>query len=164
MKRLLFLFLVTYLTGCRDRHSIIVTGLEGRALPSFNLLLMDSATTINTNQIPTGKPIVLLFINPYCPFCRAETQQIIDHLNSLNNIKFLVFSIFPFGSIKEYYNHFKLNKYTNIVVGQDYTDYFGKYFKIPGVPYMAIYAKDKRLRQVLIGNIGTNRIKDIAME
>jgi hypothetical protein len=35
------------------------TGMEGRLIPSFNLLLVDSATHLNTDDIPTGKPFIV---------------------------------------------------------------------------------------------------------
>lgn len=56
------------------------TGLEGKPPPSFSLLLVDNATRINMNEIPEGKPIVIVQFSPYCLFCQAEILDIIEHI------------------------------------------------------------------------------------
>ena len=73
-------------------------------------------------------------------------------------------SNFPFTVIKNYYNHYNLNNYTNIIVAQDSALNFGNYYKAQGVPYFAFYNKKKNLKQVLIGKINISLIKDIALE
>jgi len=161
MKNILFSLLLALLLGCSGPPPIR-TGLEGKKLPSFNLLLMDSATKLNTDAIPAGKPIVLLYFSPECPFCQAETEEIVSRIQSLSDIRFYFFTPYPFGQLRNYYSHYELEKYPNITVGRDYTASFGRYFKTQAVPYMAIYNKDKRLKQVYIGKLSAGEIKDIA--
>ncbi|OQP62018.1 hypothetical protein A3860_30510 [Niastella vici] len=165
MKGLIFLLLLfNCLLGCND-HPAFKTGLEGKLMPSFNLLLMDSTSRLNTNSIPGGQPIILLYFSPNCPYCRAQIQEIISDIKSLSNIQFYILSSFPFDQIKTYYNNNQqLKRYSNITVCQDYNFYFGNYFKTNGVPYMAVYEKNKRLKQVIAGNVSTNVIKDIVHE
>lgn len=68
-----------------------------------------------------------------------------------------------FFLLKKYYDQYELNKYPNITVGRDYDSYFINYFKVTSVPFMAIYTKDKMLKQVLIGKIRPDIIKEIAI-
>lgn len=164
MKKIFTFLLFISMTGCSDPVPSITTGLEGKPIPSFELLLMDSTTRLNTTNIPAGEPIVLFYFSPYCPYCRAQTQEIVDELKSLNHIRFYLLSNFPFHSVKQYYNHYQLKNYPNIIVGQDFAMYFERYFKASGVPYIAVYQKDKRLRQVLVGKVDTRVIKEIALE
>ena len=164
MKWTFYIIVLSGLAGCFNHQPTIKTGFEGKPMPSFNLLLMDSTTLFNTSTIPEGKPIVFFLLNPVCPYCRAETEDMINDMKSLSNIRFYLFSNFSFDMIKQFYDHYQLNKYPNIVVGQDYTAYFGDYYKAPGVPYIAFYRKDKRLNEVLMGKIEINTIKEIAFK
>lgn len=163
MKNKVILFITVILSGCYAPPPLKI-GLEGKLMPSFNLLLMDSTSLLNTSAIPTGNPTVFLLFSPSCHYCRAQTQDIIDEIKSLTNIRFYIFSSFSFDQVKSYNEHYQLNKYKNITVGQDYGSYFENYFKAPGVPYMAIYSKDKRLKQVFVGKVEINEIKQIALE
>jgi thiol-disulfide isomerase/thioredoxin len=164
MKKLLYVLILVALTGCFGKTPEVKTGKEGKPMPSFNLLLMDSITRLNTSSIPTGQPIVLFLFNPYCPYCRAQTEEITKEIKSLSNIRFYFFSIYSHNEIKGYYKHYQLSRFTNISVGQDYDNYFGNYYPVSGVPYLAIYDINKKLKKVLIGKVGINLIKDIAFE
>src|SRR5688500_5572501 len=118
MKKLSFLILVAGLAGCFGKPPVVNTGLEGKPIPSFKLLLMDSTTQINTNDIGSGKPVVLLLISHHCTYCRALTDDIIQNVKSLTDIRFYMLSSFPFHEIKQYCDQYKLKDYSNIVVGQ----------------------------------------------
>jgi hypothetical protein len=164
MKIFAVTILLAVIAGCFGRTSPIKTGKEGHPMPSFNMLLMDSLTQLNMKNIPNDKPIVLFLFSPYCPYCRAQTNEIIDDIRSLQSIRFYMISPYPFSPIKSYYNEYHLNKYENITVGQDKDILIGNYFGANVAPYFAIYGKDKRLRRVLLGKTSINTIKDIALE
>jgi thiol-disulfide isomerase/thioredoxin len=162
IKHLSFLSLFFSFSNCYNKVEI-KTDKIGKVMPSFNLLLMDNTSQFNTKAIPKGQPIVFFYFTPKCPFCRAQTREIIADLKSHNNIQFYFFSSFPFKQIKSYYDYYQLNKYPNIIVGQDYGSFFENYFEVQSVPYFAIYSTDKRLKQVLVGKFPTNKIKQIAI-
>jgi thiol-disulfide isomerase/thioredoxin len=161
MKKIVFLLLATFIAACSEDKPSVITGLEGKTLPSFNFLLMDSSTRINTKSIITGKPSVIFIFSPYCPYCRAQTEAIIDDIKSFSNMHFYVLSSLPFNLIKDYYDHYQLNKYPNITVGQDYDGFLGNYYKVHAVPYIAVYNRSKKLKQVLMGNVTTRVLRDI---
>jgi hypothetical protein len=149
--------------ACKDNKNTLKTGLEGKLMPRLNILLMDSTTRLNTSDIPKGKETILLFISPYCPYCKAQTEEIISHIKSLSDIDIYFLTTFPYESIKEFYNHYQLNKYSNITVGQNYDSNFPNYFKVKQIPYMAVYGKDKRLKQVFMGKVKANKLKDVSL-
>jgi thiol-disulfide isomerase/thioredoxin len=159
----IIIFLIA-LCGCSNHRSPILTGLEGKSMPSFSLLLLDSASKLNTNEISSKKPISIFFISPHCPYCRAQTKTIIDNMNTLNNIDFYIITTFPFHSFKEYSKEFGLYRYKNITLAQDYNSFFPKYFNVTSIPYIAIYNKEKKLKQVFAGKVSAKQIKDAAFE
>ncbi|OQP48045.1 hypothetical protein A4H97_29865 [Niastella yeongjuensis] len=146
--------------GCNDHLAKLKTGKEGQVLPRVNLLLMDSTTQINTSNIPIGKPIVIFLFSPYCPYCQAQTREIIDKQAELSEIRFYMVSAFPISTLKEYYKMFNLEKYPNITVAQDKQGFFRTYLNPPGFPYQAIYGRDKKLLYAFLGIVKLDNIKD----
>jgi thiol-disulfide isomerase/thioredoxin len=161
MKRFLIPIAVLILVGCRHKE---VTGLEGKLMPSFDLLLPDSITHLNTNNIPIGKPVVLFYFGPYCPYSRAEMEDIISNIDKLKSLHFYIFTSFPFQDMKKFYDYYKLNNYPNITIGTDTANYFGRYYKAPGYPFLAIYDKKKHLKEAILGKSDIDLIKNIALE
>lgn len=160
MKKVPLLFFAIILVSC-NRIDAEKTGLEGTKLPSFNLLLSDSSKYFNTSNIPSGKPSVLFYFGPHCPYSKAQMKEIVQNNNKLKDIQFYVFTSWPFSEMRQFYQDFQLNKFSNILTGLDYSGYFSNYFNVQGVPYTAIYGKDKKLKSVFIGNVSSNQIKNV---
>ena len=163
-KNILVLFLAASLSSCFGKQSQLKTGLEGKPMPSFDLLLTDSTTMLNTSKIPSGEPIVLFYFSPNCTYCKAQTEDIMSKLETMSGIRFYFFSSFPLTNIRQYAIHYQLQRHQNVVVGKDVDNYFSNYYNTPGVPYTAIYGKDKYLKRAIIGKVGINLIRDIAFE
>jgi thiol-disulfide isomerase/thioredoxin len=163
MKKLLIYILVCCQICC-SRRSTIKTGLEGKLMPKFNILLIDSSTNFSSANIPTGKSNTLLYFSPHCPYCQAEVKTIIEDINRLKEIHFYMITNSPFSELKKFNNKYKLNNYSNITIGTDPFFFFAKYFKAPGVPYLAIYGKDKKLNGVFIGLVKSKDIEAVANE
>lgn len=164
MKITALLLIVVTLSGCFGKSPVVDTGFEGKPMPSVNLLLLDSTTHINLKTTLPEKPIVLFYFSPHCTYCRTLTDNIIRDIKNLSGIQFYMLSSFPLNEIKEYTEKFNLDKYNNILVAQDFEQYFTNYFKAPAVPFIAIYGKNRLLIRVLMGTVSTNLIKDLAIE
>jgi thiol-disulfide isomerase/thioredoxin len=147
-------------SGCLQKYPI-KTGLEGKTLPSFNILLQDS-TVLNIGTSSKENPVILYYFNPSCPYCRTQMQEIIDSYEKLRNIQFYVFTTWPYSEMKSFYDRFKLYKYPEIKVGVDMTNFFASYFDAKVVPFLAIYGKDKKLKEVFIGKIDADKMKEAA--
>ena len=161
MKQVVLLMLVVCLAGCYSREPE-KTGLEGKTLPSFKLLLIDSTTYFDTKDISEGTPVALFLFGPHCPYSKAQVEEIIEDMDMLKGIQFYMFSTWPLSDIKEFNSHYQLSKYPNITLGQDYKNFFVDYFEAQGVPYIAIYGKDRKLRKAFVGKIFGKQIKEIA--
>jgi len=140
------------------------TGMEGRLLPSFDLLLADSVTHFNTTDIPTGKPFIVIGFSPWCTHCQAETRDIIKHMQQLKNIRIYYVTPYPFDQMKIFYSHFKLEQYPNITMGRDKKNFFLPYFKARGVPYTAIFDAKRRLKQVFTNQADADKLARSAVE
>lgn len=138
------------------------SGKEGELLPSFSILLPDSITYLNIADIPAGRPSVLFYFNPGCPFCQAEMREVIHNIDQLGGIDFYMITPYPFSDMKEFYKQFELDRFSNIKVGFDYKQFFDPYFQTTGTPFLAIYSGHRKLTATFIGVIKFDQIIDVA--
>lgn len=166
MKRMIILLLIAIVSfSCkREFRPVVKTGLEGHPLPAFNILLPDSLTVFNTVNIPKGRPIVLLYFSPNCPYSQAEMRNIIKNMSTLKNVWFCILTNWPFRQLKGFYAYFKLNKYPNVIVGEDFENFFPQQYKPIGVPFTVIFNKDQKLKKAFLGTMPSKQIEEIALE
>lgn len=157
MKQLILLLIIIALAGCYGAEPQ-KTGLEGKPLPEFNLLT-DSTTLVHSRDIPAGNPIVLFYLSPYCPYCKAQAKEIIDDMHKFKDIQFYFITSFQLPDLKAFSKEYELAKYPNIITGVDTAHTISDYFEISAVPYIAIYGKNKTLNKTFVGKIYTSQIK-----
>jgi len=161
MKPFMLILMMLCLTGCFD-STRLNTGLEGKPIPSFDLLLPDSTTHFNTSTIPEGKPFVLFYFAPSCPFCKAQMEDIIAKIKTLRDIQIYILTPAPHREAKAFFTHFNIFKYPNLTAGEDYSQFLLRYFNAPGVPLLFVYDKKKLLTQVFCGKTPVDIIKKAA--
>ena len=157
------MLLMVSIMGCYSPPPLR-TGLEGSKLPAFNLLLTDSTTVFNTGALDEGKPVVFFYFSPTCPYCKAQMEYIINDIKNLSDIEFCILTYAPISEANKYSEEYKLKRFPNMIVGQDYTSFFLEYFKSGTVPFLAIYDSKKILKQVVAGNIKTKSLRAIINE
>ncbi len=147
---LLVLIVLSCLISCRPKPD----------MPSFNLLLSDSVSTLNTNNIPTGKTSILVLFSPDCEHCQKETSDILLKMDSLKEVSFYFITIDPMDRMRVFNAYYHLKKYPNITVAQDYSYSTLKYFTGVAPPSSFIYDKYKRLRGVFKGATSASQLID----
>ncbi len=135
-----------------------ITGMEGRLLPKFNLLLADSVTQFNTADIPTGKPFIMVGFSPWCPHCQMEMVDIIGHIQRFGDTTVYYVTSFPYHDMKMFHDAYHLEKYPDIVIGVDTANMFMRYFRGSTIPYIAIFDAKKRLKEVIPGQVSFNTL------
>ena len=131
----------------------IKTGLEGRLLPSFHLLLPDSLTWLDTKDIPSGKPFIMVGFSPYCIHCQAEMRDIEKNIARFGDTTIYFVTDFPYSDMKKFYDVFHLKNYPTIVAARDSGRAFIRFFKARSIPYIAIFDAKKRLKEVIPGEM-----------
>jgi thioredoxin family protein len=132
---------------------------EGEVLQDFNLLLVDS-TKFNTSNIANGSPIVLFYFDPDCFFCKGQTKEMLENISTFKNVKLYFLTRHQFSKLKNFYTSFQLQNYPEITIGQDSIAFFSRYYKPSGVPCTAIYDKNKKLKQFIMGKATIDEIKN----
>jgi len=130
-------------------------------LPSFNILLLDSITVMNTAQIPEGKAFVLLYFSPDCDHCQRETKDLLKYMAKVKDTKFYFVTSNRFNELKDFNNEYKLTSYPNIVVGRDYQLFIMQNFKDATPPYLVIYDKNKMQKAIFAGEAKAEKIIEV---
>ena len=122
-------------------------------LPAFNIRLMDSVTIFNTYNIPSGKPIALMFFSPECKHCKHTMKGLLKGMDSIKNVQFyLLTSYHDMSMLRDFYKDFHLADYKNIqVIGRDYEFFFFSYYGAKFVPDFALYDEHKKLVKLIEG-------------
>ena len=131
-----------------------------KPLPSFNLILLKTASAFNTSQIPKGEPFALLFISAQCEHCNEETSDILNNIPSFGSTKFYVIGDDDLGKLENFSRNHNLQNYKSIVVCRDADDSFKRQFKPEQVPYLVVYDKEKKLRAVFSGRARVEQIAE----
>jgi hypothetical protein len=158
MKQISIAVLFMCLFGCQSRPPL-TTGMEGKKMPAFDITLIDSTKHMNTDMIATGTPVVLFFFSPNCPYCQAQTKDMLKNSAELKKYRFVFLTTAPYLQLKGYYDHFKLANYTNITVGTDNSYFVQNTFKTFKVPFTIIYNSNKTLKQAFLGKTSSKTIE-----
>jgi len=162
MRYLLIIILLTLvLPACSWLKPRYKSDREGQTLPSINLTLNDTIADFNTGLIKQGAPFVIFLYQPFCPYCRAETEDILKNIRKFQNLRIYLITSYSFSEIKEFSNIYRLEKYPNVILARDSSEEFMNYFKAPGVPYIAFYNEKRILKQVVIGKTDFRFIDEI---
>lgn len=146
MKLLYVSIVMIALWGCSEKERTSSGQLVGTKMPNFSLLLGDSTTYLSTQNIPAGKPVVFFYYQTWCPSCREQLDNFIKNMDRLKDIQIYMITNSPYSDIKAYVKEHQLEKYPNITMSMDYTNFFADSFKVKAFPFIAIYNDKKKLQ------------------
>jgi hypothetical protein len=150
MKKTYFLISLVLLASCFAKPK--------PEIPVFNLMLPDSVTIFNTQNIPEGKPSLLVWFSPDCEHCQRETAELLRSMGSLKKVNFYFLTIEPIERIRLFNDSFKLYRYPNITIGMDYKFFFPAHYQNKGVPYSMLFDRDKVLRAAFKGEVPVSKV------
>ncbi|MVT40196.1 thioredoxin fold domain-containing protein [Chitinophaga oryziterrae] len=116
----------------------LITGKEGKSLSSFDLLRPNSMTIYHTSQMK-GKPTVIFFFEPNCPYCQRQMEEIKTNMVEMDNMQFVLLTGAWFVGMNNFVERNGLKEYSDVVVGLDTANFFMKYYKLNGYPFSAFY-------------------------
>jgi len=147
MKRILsFIFIllpaIAFLQPSKDKDAPYF---KNNGYPDIKLLLTDSSTIFTKTDLPKDKTVVLIFFSPDCEHCQHTIKEMLPKMDSLSNL-FMVWngpSYLPLEQVKEFYTHYHLADYGNIVMGKEMSYFMPLHYRIEITPYAAIYKNGK---------------------
>jgi len=126
--------------------------------PPVKLLLTDSVTLFTKEDIKKKTPVMIMLFNPDCDHCREETEELIENIDRFKKVQIIMTTFMPFEKMISFYTEYDLDKYDNIIVGQDYQFFLSTFYMISHLPFHAFYDKKKELISVFEGAMSTEKI------
>lgn len=133
-------------------------------LPAFRLLSMDSSSVFNTYNIPSGKPIILIYFGPECEHCQRFTEGMLKSIDSLKDFRIYMFTFANLTQLKGFYEKYHLSQYKNITMGKDYEFFFPSFYGARFVPYIAVYDKHKHFSKKFEGSATVTELYEAGMK
>jgi thioredoxin-related protein len=157
MKRITVAILLFSFLSCHSKWSDARIAAYSK-LPSFDVLLEDSSTHFNTQQIPQGKSTLLIYFSPDCEHCQAQTESLLANIRALKDIQIYFLTAASISELKAFSQTYHLDHYSNITTANDYQYAFFRIFKVTGFPYVVIYDNNRQLVKLYKGETDIHRI------
>lgn len=129
---LLFLGIITYTSLYSQSGKV----------PPFRMAQVNGKI-FRAENLPIGKPIVIIYFSPDCEDCQRLTEKLLDRINDFKNVSFAMVTYQPVEMVSKFIIKYKLNQYENIFVGTEGNYLFLKnYYKIAQFPLVVLYNKN----------------------
>jgi hypothetical protein len=111
-------------------------------VPPFQML-QSGGKIFRAQDLPIGKPILIIYFSPDCEECQALTSELIRRSEEFNRASVSMVTYLPVEYVTRFISKYKLNYYPNIYVGTEGSSLFLKgYYNIEKFPFMALYTKN----------------------
>jgi len=131
-------------------------------IPPFKIQLMDSTTWFTKANLSSKKPTWLIYFSPDCGHCQMETEEIISNMKQLEKVQIVMIASRPFEDVKNFADHYKLNRFPNLKIGVDAARMVVNFYKVEYTPFSALYDKKGKLIKIFRDAPEVEEISDLA--
>jgi hypothetical protein len=137
-KIILFFFLV----GAMILLSTDAYSQTGKKVAPFRIA-MTNGSVFKAEDLPVGKPIVLIYFSPECEECQKMTEEMLKRMNDFKKASIVMVTYLPVETVKPFISRFSLNMYPNIYVGTEGSAFIVRYYyNITTFPFIAFFNKN----------------------
>ena len=139
--------------GRRNTLSLILIGVmlllspkaisqTGKKVAPFRIT-MTNGSVFKAENLPVGKPIVLIYFSPECEDCQKMTEEMLKRMNDFKKASIVMVTYLPVETVKPFIARFSLNMYPNIYVGTEGSSFIVRYYyNITTFPFIAFFNKN----------------------
>lgn len=138
--------------------------LKNILMPDFKILLPDGKTNFYTDNLSKNKNTIIINFSPECEHCQVQIEEIIKHIDQFKETQIVMATSLPFEKMKHFYDGYQVEKYPNIIMGQDVLFFFSKYYKNHYLPGVAVYNKKRALLNFYDGGVKTEELIKLVTE
>ncbi len=154
----LLLLISTVISAQKDSTSAPLPAYKSfPGLPPFKLLLTDSTTWFTKDDVTKRKALIIIF-SPDCEHCQHETEELVAHINDFKKTEIIMATPLPFEKMKEFYGHYDLGRFKNIIVGRDVSYLLPVFYNVKNLPYLAFYDKKGNLIDTFEGSLPMEKV------
>lgn len=99
-----------------------------------------------------------MLFSPDCDHCKHETEEIIKNIDAFKKVQIVMSTTLSFDKMIDYYNHYDLKRFNNIIVGKDTGYFLPVFYDIRNLPFLAFYNKKKELISVFEGALPIDKV------
>ncbi len=143
MKKLFVMLLVLFVGAAHAQtndNDTVPPYKKTTKIPEFAILKSDS-TWFTNKQLPENKPTVIIYFSPDCGHCQMTAQEFVRDMDMLKNAELIWVSYHTPEQIKDFAASYKLDQFSNVVLGRDPNYKIPVFYKIQFTPFMAVYDK-----------------------
>jgi thioredoxin-related protein len=134
--------------------------LKNPGLPPFKLLRVDSSHYVTRDDIKKNHKVLLMFFSPECEHCKHQMRDILADFGKFKDIEIVMATFQPFEEMKSFYNYFRIEDHSNILMGRDEKYMLPPYYRMQSLPFLALYDKKGQLITHFEGNQKIDTILD----
>ena len=114
-------------------------------LPPFRML-QANGKVFKAEELPMGKPIVLIYFSPDCDHCNVMTKEMVKQKDKYKNASVAMVTYLPVDQVSAFVQKHGLGKLSNFYVGTEGTSFFLRnYYRLNKMPFLALYTKEGNL-------------------
>ena len=114
-------------------------------LPPFRMF-QENNVIFKAEQLPMGKPIVLIYFLPDCPHCQQLTQNIVKHIGEFNGVSVAMITYYPPEEVGKFARRYGLDKHANFYLGTEGNSFYLKnFYNLSKLPFAAVYTQSGNL-------------------
>jgi thiol-disulfide isomerase/thioredoxin len=111
-------------------------------VPPFRML-QSNGKIFRAEELPIGKPIVIIYFSPDCEDCQKLTKDLLARMNDFKDVSFAMITYQTVENVRAYVVKNKLNNYSNIFIGTEGSSLFVRnFYNIMKFPFMTLYNKN----------------------
>lgn len=122
-------------------------------VPTLQLLLGDSTTQYSKDDLPQGKPVMIMLFSPECDHCQHETQELVKNKEAFKDIQLVMVTTYPIYRMNEFVEEYHVNEIPNVIVAKDIYYLLLPFYDVRNFPFMALYDKKGNLITTTEGSV-----------
>jgi thiol-disulfide isomerase/thioredoxin len=158
MKSMIALIFAVTTTFCLYGQNEIPPYKKVPYYPPVKLLLSDSVTVYQKDDLPKKTPVMLMYFNPKCEHCQQLASEIAANSEKFKNIQIVLATSSHFDSLEIFRKKYLPGEHKNIVVGFDPGFFLMSFFQVNRLPFIALYNQWKELIGGYDGGLPLNKI------
>ncbi|MGN7995116.1 peroxiredoxin family protein [Chitinophaga sp. 22308] len=121
-------------------------------VPAFPLTLPDGHT-ITKNDLRKNEKTMVFVFSVDCDHCKHLTEEVLKNIDKFKNVQILMVTPFKVEQMKEYYDHYNIQKYPNIVMASEPTRQIMYFYDLHYFPGLYLYDKKQQFIKGFEGTV-----------
>lgn len=125
----------------------------GDSLPAFRIVRA-SQQMISRDDLPKGKPVLLVLFNPMCDHCQKAAMTIQEHKDQFAHVSVIfITGMNLLGELDNFVKESRLSLSDRFIVAAGNEEFTAPLFEARGIPQIMAYNKEWKLQSVFFEHL-----------